>query len=291
VDDFSGKVAVITGAASGIGLGIARQAAREGMSVVLADIEAAALDRAAASVAELGADTHAVPTDVTSADSVGALAAAAYDRFGAVHLLCNNAGVFQAGIVWERTRADWDWVMGVNFYGVLNGVQAFVPRMIEAGEPAHIVNTSSMAGVTTVAYSGPYVVSKFACAALTECLAHDMRAQGTSIGVSCLVPGAVATNIASSGRNRPPSLVDSAGSVSGEPPSEAQAPDHAFTEQMLADLLATKGREPDDAGVMVFDGLRAGKFWISTTEDYERLMAERFEALRACALPIGADYS
>jgi NAD(P)-dependent dehydrogenase (short-subunit alcohol dehydrogenase family) len=231
-------------------------------------------------VAGLGAETLAVPTDVTSADSVGALAAAAYDRFGAVHLLCNNAGVFQAGIVWERTRADWDWVMGVNFWGVLNGIQAFVPRMLEAGEPGHIVNTSSMAGVTTVAYSGPYVVSKFACAALTECLAHDMRAQGTDIGVSCLVPGAVATNIAQSGRNRP-----------DEPPSEAQAPDHAFTEQMLVDLLATKGREPDDAGMIVFEGLRAGKFWISTTDDYERLMAERFDAVKACALPIGADYS
>jgi NAD(P)-dependent dehydrogenase (short-subunit alcohol dehydrogenase family) len=280
MDDFSGKVAVVTGAASGIGRGIARQAAREGMSVVLADIEAEVLTGTEASVAELGAETLAVTTDVTSADAVGALAAAAYDRFGAVHLLCNNAGVFQAGVVWERTRADWEWVMGVNFWGVLNGIQAFVPRMLEVGEPAHIVNTSSMAGVTTVAYSGPYVVSKFACAALTECLAHDMRAQGTNIGVSCLVPGAVATSIASSGRNRP-----------DEPPSEAQAPDHAFTEQMLADLLATKGREPDDAGAIVFDGLRAGEFWISTTEDYERLISERFDALRACALPIGADYS
>jgi NAD(P)-dependent dehydrogenase (short-subunit alcohol dehydrogenase family) len=280
MDDFSGKVAVVTGAASGIGGGIARQAAREGMKVVLADIEAEPLAAAEGSVAELGAETLAVSTDVTSADSVAALAAAVYERFGAVHLLCNNAGVFQAGVVWERTRADWEWVMGVNFWGVLNGIQAFVPRMIEAGEPAHIVNTSSMAGVTTVAYSGPYVVSKFACAALTECLAHDMRAQGTNIGVSCLVPGAVATNIAHSGRNRP-----------DEPPSEAQAPDHAFTEQMLADLLATKGREPDDAGVIVFEGLRAGKFWISTTDDYERLMAERFDALKACALPIGADYS
>jgi NAD(P)-dependent dehydrogenase (short-subunit alcohol dehydrogenase family) len=280
MDDFAGKVAVVTGAASGIGGGIARQAAREGMKVVLADIEAEALAGAEASVADLSAETLAVPTDVTSADSVAALATAAYDRFGAVHLLCNNAGVFQAGVVWERTRADWEWVMGVNFWGVLNGIQAFVPRMLDVGEPAHIVNTSSMAGVTTVAYSGPYVVSKFACAALTECLAHDMRAQGTNIGVSCLVPGAVATNIASSGRNRP-----------DEPPSEAQAPDHAFTEQMLADLLATKGREPDDAGAIVFDGLRAGKFWISTTEDYERLMSERFDALRACALPMGADYS
>ena len=280
MDDFAGKVAVVTGAASGIGGGIARQAAREGMKVVLADIEAEALAGAEASVADLSAETLAVPTDVTSADSVAALATAAYDRFGAVHLLCNNAGVFQAGVVWERTRADWEWVMGVNFWGVLNGIQAFVPRMLDVAEPAHIVNTSSMAGVTTVAYSGPYVVSKFACAALTECLAHDMRAQGTNIGVSCLVPGAVATNIASSGRNRP-----------DEPPSEAQAPDHAFTEQMLADLLATKGREPDDAGAIVFDGLRAGKFWISTTEDYERLMSERFDALRACALPMGADYS
>ncbi len=279
MDAFDGRVAVITGAASGIGKGIARTAAREGMRVVMADVEAPALDAAAAEVAELGAETLALATDVTDPDAVEALAAAAYDRFGAVHLLCNNAGVFQAGVIWERSRADWEWVMNVNFWGVLNGIQAFVPKMIEAGEPGHVVNTSSVAGITTVAYSGPYVVSKFACAALTECLAHDFRAQGASIGVSCLVPGAVATGIARSGRNRP-----------DEPPSESQAPDHAFVEQALADMIAEKGREPDEAGEIVFAGIRAGDFWITTMDDLDPLLRERSDAMLARTLPGGAQY-
>ena len=189
MDDFAGRVAVITGAASGIGRGLARHAARTGMRVVLADVEAPALDDAVAEAASLGAETLGVRTDVSREADVRALADAAYDRFGAVHLLCNNAGVFQAGVVWQRTAADWDWVLGVNLFGLLHGIRAFVPRMLEQGGDAHIVNTASMAGLISVAYSGPYVVSKFAAAALTECLAHDLRAQGSSIGVSCLVPG------------------------------------------------------------------------------------------------------
>jgi NAD(P)-dependent dehydrogenase (short-subunit alcohol dehydrogenase family) len=284
MDEFEGRVAVVTGAASGIGKGIARTAAREGMRVVLADVEAPALEATAAEVQGLGAEVLAVPTDVTDPEAVEALAAAAYEGFGAVHLLCNNAGVFQAGVIWERSRADWEWVMGVNFWGVLNGIQAFVPKMLEVGEPGHIVNTSSVAGITTVAYSGPYVVSKFACASLTECLAHDFRAQGASIGVSCLVPGAVATGIARSGRNR------SAVSGAGEPPSDAQAPDHAFVEQALADLIAEKGREPDEAGEIVFAGIRAGDFWITTMDDLDPLMQERYDAIRARQLPGGAQY-
>jgi NAD(P)-dependent dehydrogenase (short-subunit alcohol dehydrogenase family) len=271
------------------------------MRVVMADVEAPALEDSAASVRDLGAEVLAVPTDVTDAVAVEALAAAAYDRFGAVHLLCNNAGVFQAGVIWERTRADWEWVMGVNFWGVLNGIQAFVPKMLEAGETGHIVNTSSVAGITTVAYSGPYVVSKFACAALTECLAHDLRAQGAAIGVSCLVPGAVATGIARSGRNRPTSsgTVASSGSAgsgsaepsaASEPPLDAQAPDHAFVEGALADMIATRGREPDEAGEIVFAGIRAGQFWITTMDDLDPLMQERYDAIRAFELPVGAQY-
>ena len=204
MDEFAGKVAVITGAASGIGLGLARTAAREGMRVVMADIEAAVLDEAAAEVAALGADTLAVPTDVSDAAAVEALAAAAFDTFGGAHLVCLNAGVFQAGVSWQRTEADWAWVLGVNLWGPIHGVRAFMPRLIEQGEPAHVVITSSMAGMLTVAYSGPYVVSKFGAAALAECVAHDVRAQGVEhIGVSCLVPGSVDTRIGWSDRNRP----------------------------------------------------------------------------------------
>jgi NAD(P)-dependent dehydrogenase (short-subunit alcohol dehydrogenase family) len=280
MDDFDGRVAVVTGAASGIGLGIARTAARAGMRVVLSDVEEPALLEAEKEVAALGAETLAVRTDVSKADDVDALAAASYDTFGAVHLLCNNAGVFQGGVSWKRTDADWDWVLGVNVYGIIHGIRAFVPRMLESREPGHIVNTASVAGITTVAYSAPYVVSKFAAAALTECLAHDLRAEGaTSIGVSCLVPGAVDTKIAHSTRNRP-----------DEPPSEVQASDHHFVADMLADMTATRGRHPDEAGEIVFDGVRNGQFWITTMDSYEELLRPRLDAMLAGDLPPGAQY-
>lgn len=279
MDVFDGKVAVITGAASGIGRGLARKAAREGMHVVLADIEAPALDEAAADVTALGAETLAVTTDVSDGDAVEALAAAAYERFGAVHLVCLNAGVFQAGVSWQRTVADWEWVLAVNLWGPIHGVRAFVPRLIEQGGPAHIVITSSMAGMMTVAYSAPYVVSKFGAASLAECVAHDLRAVGSEVGVSCLVPGSVDTKIADSTRNRP-----------DEPPSEAQAPDHHFVAQSLREMTSTQGRPPDDVGDIVFAGLRAGQFWIPTTDHYEELLRPRFEAILAHQLATSAQF-
>ena len=279
MDVFDGKVAVITGAASGIGRGLARKAARERMHVVLADIEAPALDEAAADVTALGAETLAVTTDVSDGDAVEALAAAAYERFGAVHLVCLNAGVFQAGVSWQRTVADWEWVLAVNLWGPIHGVRAFVPRLIEQGGPAHIVITSSMAGMMTVAYSAPYVVSKFGAASLAECVAHDLRAVGSEVGVSCLVPGSVDTKIADSTRNRP-----------DEPPSEAQAPDHHFVAQSLREMTSTQGRPPDDVGDIVFAGLRAGQFWIPTTDHYEELLRPRFEAMLALELPTSAQF-
>ena len=116
------------------------------------------------------------PTDVSRSEQVDALAGLAYERFGAVHLLCNNAGVFQGGITWQRELADWEWVMGVNFWGVLHGIRAFIPRMLESGDEGFVVNTSSVAGLITGAYSAPYIASKFAVLALTECLAHDLQA-------------------------------------------------------------------------------------------------------------------
>ena len=217
------------------------------MRVVLADVEAPALDEAVTEAASLGAETLGVRTDVSREADVRTLADAAYDRFGAVHLLCNNAGVFQAGITWQRTPADWEWVLGVNLFGILHGIRAFVPRLLEQGGDAHIVNTASMAGLISVAYSGPYVVSKFAAAALTECLAHDLRAQESSVGVSCLVPGLVDTRIADSTRNRP-----------DEPPSEVTAPDHHFVAGVLREQTSTGGRHPDEVAAIVFDAIRAG---------------------------------
>ena len=280
MDDFGGKVAVITGAASGIGLGLARTAAREGMRVVMADIEAPALEAASQEVTALGAETLAVTTDVSDAGSVESLAAAAFDTFGGAHLVCLNAGVFQAGVSWKRTEADWAWVLGVNLWGPIHGVRTFVPRLIEQGEPAHVVITSSMAGMLTVAYSGPYVVSKFAAAALAECVAHDLRAEGAGhVGVSCLVPGSVDTRIAWSERNR-----------ADEPPSEATAPDHVFVAEALREMTSTQGRPPDEAAEMVFAGVRAGDFWIPTTESYEDLLRPRYDAILRRSLAGSAQF-
>jgi len=279
MDDFAGRVAVVTGAASGIGRGLARHAARDGMRVVLADVETQALEDAVAEVRDLGADAVGIRTDVSRADEVQALADQTFDRFGAVHLLCNNAGVFQAGVVWQRTQADWDWVIGVNVWGILHAIRAFVPRLLEQDTDAHIVNTASMAGLITVAYSGPYVVSKFAAAALTECLAHDLRAQGSSIGVSCLVPGLVDTRIADSTRNRP-----------DEPPSEVTAPDHHFVADVLKQQTSTGGRHPDEVAAIVFDAVRARQFWIPTTDGFEALVRNRYDALLDRAISVPAEF-
>jgi NAD(P)-dependent dehydrogenase (short-subunit alcohol dehydrogenase family) len=279
MDDFAGRVAVVTGAASGIGRGLARHAAKERMRVVLADVEAPALDDAVAEVRALGADAVGIRTDVSRADEVQALADQTFERFGATHLLCNNAGVFQAGVVWQRTQADWDWVMGVNVWGILHAIRAFVPRMLEQGTDAHIVNTASMAGLISVAYSGPYVVSKFAAAALTECLAHDLRANESTIGVSCLVPGLVDTRIADSTRNRP-----------DEPPSEVTAPDHHFVAEVLKQQTSTGGRPPDEVAEIVFDAVRARQFWIPTTDGFEPLVRGRYDALLNRSMPPTAEF-
>jgi NADP-dependent 3-hydroxy acid dehydrogenase YdfG len=171
MEQLEGKVAVVTGAGSGIGQALVRRFAAEQMRVVAADIEAAAL---AATVDGL-AGTSTFIADVADFDDVDALAEHAYETFGATDVLCNNAGVFAGGLMWERPPSDFAWTLGVNLWGILNGIRAFVPRMLAAGTAAHIVNTVSMAGICTNAFSGPYTVSKFAAQAATECLAHDLR--------------------------------------------------------------------------------------------------------------------
>jgi NAD(P)-dependent dehydrogenase (short-subunit alcohol dehydrogenase family) len=274
MERFADRVAVVTGAGSGIGRALAKHAAREGMRVVIADVELSALEESAAEVESAGAEVVVVPTDVSRPDQVDALADLAYERFGAVHVLCNNAGVFQAGITWQRELADWEWVMGVNFWGVLHGIRSFVPRMIEAGDEGHVVNTSSVAGLITGGYSAPYIASKFAVLALTECLAHDLRAEGTGVGASVLVPGLVDTKIAYSTRNRP-----------DEPPGEAQAPDHHLVEQALRDMLERGGRPPDEVAGLVFDAVRSGRFFITTSDATESMLRERFDAVLAGDLP------
>jgi NAD(P)-dependent dehydrogenase (short-subunit alcohol dehydrogenase family) len=249
------------------------------MRVVAADVEEEALTESVREIEARGADVLAVPVDVSSASDVDALADRAFDRFAAVHLLCANAGVFQGGVSWQRTLADWEWVLGVNLWGVLHCIRAFVPRMLDGGDDGHVVTTSSLAGLLTVAYSGPYVTSKFAALALTECLAHDLASQGAPIGVSVLVPGPVDTRIADADRNRP-----------GEPLPETQAPDADFVADMLRDITRRAGRPPDDVADLVFDAVRAGRFYVTTTDAAEAMLRERFDAVLAGRLPPSAQF-
>ncbi len=192
--EFDGKTAVVTGAASGIGLALCRAFAARGMHVVMADVNAERLRDAAASVQpQAGRKVLPVPTDVTQAVSVQALANAAFDTFGAVHVLCNNAGIIIDGPLHEASLENWRWVIDVNLWGVIHGVHAFVPRMVEGGQGGHIVNTASMAGHFSSPNTGVYNVSKFAVVGLTESLSRDLKDSG--IGVSCLSPGQVETNL------------------------------------------------------------------------------------------------
>jgi NAD(P)-dependent dehydrogenase (short-subunit alcohol dehydrogenase family) len=203
---LKGQVAVVTGAASGIGLALAERFASDGMKLVLADIEEAPLHQAALRLEASGSEVIAIKTDVRFESEVNALSDAAYRRFGAVHVLCNNAGIAAgAGALrthaWNSSLADWDWTMSVNFMGVLYGVRAFAPRMIAGGEEGHIVNTASVAGLLSGA--NPYHVSKHAVACLTEGLYKDLRSIASKISASVLCPGLIRTDILDSERNRP----------------------------------------------------------------------------------------
>jgi len=269
MEQLHGKVAVVTGAGSGIGRALVRRFAGEQMRVVAADIEGAAL----AETVDGLAGTSSFVADVANFDDVDALAEHAYETFGATDVLCNNAGVFAGGLMWERPPADFAWTLGVNLWGILNAIRAFVPRMLAADRPAHIVNTVSMAGVCTNAFSGPYTVSKFAAQAATKCLAHDLRAIGAPIKVSAVVPGSVATRIATSARNRP------------EPFAAERSADATFVEQALADLTSTQGAPPEDVATMIFDAIRSDQFLVPTKPSYAQQLRDRYDALVERALP------
>lgn len=204
--DFQGKVAVITGGASGLGRAMAERFAREGMSIVLADVEPNALAKAEAEMKAAGAKVIGVRTDVSKAAEVEALAQKTLATFGAVHLLANNAGVAEGGNVWDNTVADWEWVLGVNMWGVIHGVRVFTPIMLAQGSEGHIVNTASVAGLISPPGMGIYCVSKHAVVTLSECLHHDLAQKTDKLKCSVLCPAYVPTGIADSGRNRPAEL-------------------------------------------------------------------------------------
>ena len=210
MDTLAGRVAVVTGGASGIGRALARALLAEGMKVVIADVEASALDHATTDLGANGGDVLGVVTDVTDLNSLDRLADATFDRFGACHLLCNNAGVgAPSSLVWETTVNDWRWVHGVNVMGVVHGIQAFVPRMIAAGEPGYVVNTSSGdGGIAPMPSASVYAASKAAVTSLTECLAMQFLSEGTNLRAGIFYPsgGLLRTGLWTADRNRPAEL-------------------------------------------------------------------------------------
>lgn len=265
--------AVVTGAASGIGLALANRLAAEGMRVAIADVEAEALDKAARAVEERGAEVLAVPTDVASRSSVDAFAEAVLDRFGAPTILCNNAGVSGGGMgvpVWEATAGDWEWTLGVNLMGVIHGIQAFVPAMVASGRPGHVVNTSSILGLATGG-GATYGVSKHAVTRLSEALWYDLQQAGAPIGVSVLCPGLIATNIITAARNRPAHLQGAmpAGDAA-EARGRLEAIDSFFKEH---------GMRPEMVADIVVDAVRDGTFYILTHPELLDRVEQRFRAI------------
>jgi NAD(P)-dependent dehydrogenase (short-subunit alcohol dehydrogenase family) len=251
--DFAGKVAVITGAGSGFGREFARHGHALGMKLVLADVQGDALNAVVAELGNAGATVIAEVIDVARGEDVQRLADRAYAELGAVHLLFNNAGVGCGGLVWENSDRDWQWVLGVNLWGVIHGIRHFVPRMIDGGEPGHVVNTASVAGLVCPPNMGVYNVSKHAVVALTETLAHDLRLAQARIGVSLLCPAFVPTGIAESHRNRPAEL-------RGGPPTASQRAAHAALTKAVDSGKLTAAQ----VAQTTFDAVAAERFYVLT---------------------------
>lgn len=263
MEDLQGKVAVITGGASGIGRAVADKAAAEGMKIVLGDIEEGPLKAAVDDLNSTGAEALGVVTDVSDRASVEALRDAALDRFGAVHLVHNNAGIGLGGPIWEVTEEDWRWILGVNLWGVIHGVATFTPLLLEQGE-GHIVNTASIAGLIVAPFLGPYNATKQAVVAISETLFKDLQTVAAPVGVSVLCPGFVQTRIAESDRNRP-----------------GWAPDRNITGaaevQGVVQNLVDAGIEPTTVADRVIDAVRTNTFYILTHPELDIAITTRFD--------------
>ncbi len=245
MEDFGGKVAVVTGAGSGIGRALALQCAREGMAVAAADLHEGRLDSLSGELGELGARVFTARLDVSDADAMTDFAARASAGLGAPSLLFNNAGILRLGDTWSHAVGDWQSILGINVLGVVNGVNAFLPAMLEAGTAAHIVNTGSVGSLVAAPGMAQYTATKMAVRGITECLHHDLAARDVPIGVSLLCPGPVLTAISD----------DLMGIESGAP--DADPAEHLMAGQ--PDFIT-----PAEVANCVFEGIRAGRFWIFT---------------------------
>jgi len=266
MEDLMDRVVVITGGASGVGRGMAEAFSRAGAQLVLTDIHDARLKETSTAL-DRGKDVLTVRADVRDRQQLEAVADQAYTTFGAIHILCNNAGVASNGLVWEQSADDFDWIFDTNVRGVANGLRTFVPRMLETGEPGHIVNTSSMLGLSSAPLTGLYGASKQAVLAMTEALRFDLMLISARIGVSVLCPGPVRTNVAEEpGR-----------------PSDTSPPDHPTIAQVDASLKAViaEGMEPYEVGECVVDAVRADRFWILPAPEYLETVEKRLDEIRS----------
>jgi NAD(P)-dependent dehydrogenase (short-subunit alcohol dehydrogenase family) len=285
LNELSGKTAVVTGAATGIGLALARKFAASGMQVVLADRDAAALDNAAAEVGKAGGSSPvgsgvlAVAADVTRPADVERLAASAYDRFGSVDVLCNNAGVLGRILPsWQQPLENWKWVFDVNVQGVVNGIHYFVPRMIEQDTEAYVLNTGSIAGLMNGPFFAPYNASKHAVVSLSECLHHELRAMQTKVRVGVLCPGWVNTGLAKAEEKLPAEL--RAANAAVEPPPVAAARDQSVR-QMVEDAIS-----PEQIADIVFEAIRNDRFYIFPHPERKADVQARMEDIVAERTPV-----
>lgn len=270
MDDLSGKTAVITGAASGIGFELAKQFGAAGMNLVLADVERAALDSAAAELTAAGYTVLAHELDVRDHAEIVELERAARERFGNIHLLCNNAGVGAGGLVADPDNLEvWRWTIDINLWGVIYGCKVFLPAMLEHGEQCHIVNTASMAGLGSAPTMGPYNISKYGVVALSETLSKEMQLARSAVGVSVLCPAFVATGIAKSDRNMPAEI-------------KATMPDRGDTVsgmQSAIEALVANGINTEIVGAAVLDAVRNDHFWILTHDEAKPGVLQRAEEI------------
>ncbi len=267
--DLEGKVAVITGAASGIGLGLARRFARAGMKIALVDIEAGPLEEAAKELESAGASVMTARVNVAKTDQMDALAKSVLDRFGGVHLVCNNAGVGGGGPMWDLSAADWEFVMGPNLWGVIHGIRVFTQTLIDQNE-GHIVNTASMAGLINAPGLGPYNVTKAGVVALSETLYFDLADVAPGVGVSVLCPGFVSTQIWDSERNRPDELQN---------PEPRATPEQAdlireAMRQMLEDSIS-----PEQVADLVHAAVVDERFYIFTHQGTGAAVEQRMRQM------------
>jgi NAD(P)-dependent dehydrogenase (short-subunit alcohol dehydrogenase family) len=279
MDNFSGKTAVLTGAGSGFGLECARIAAQRGMNLVLVDVQQDALDQVATELTEQGATVMACKVDVSDASAMEQLALHVQQRFGAPHLVFNNAGVGSGGLIWENSTADWQWVLGVNLWGVVHGVRLFTPMMLAEAKrnpsyQGHIVNTASMAGLLAAPNMGVYNVSKHAVVALSETLYQDLQLVSHQVGASVLCPYFVPTGISQSHRNRP-------AEVAAHKPTQSQ-----LMGQTMSDKAVSSGKvSAAEVAQKVFDAVQAGQFYIYSHPQALGLVAQRTQAVVEGANP------